>query len=431
MTAMETLLRSFIHFAGKQAVLQDCFLVGGAVRDMFLGRELSDYDLLLRRDARKYAEAFAAETGGRCIVLDELYGTMRVTHGGHYLDICLMQGAALEDDLANRDFTLNAMALPLGALHAPDRNEQIIDPCGGRDDLAQKRVRMVSADNLTKDPLRMLRAYRFAQELGFIIEGKTIETIRQHGPIIAHVAVERITDELRHVLLAATSYQTIRLMDRDRLLEQIFPDLITVGKIPRQKLLQSFGYLEHILNNPHLYFPGHAEAFSAYFRKPSRRMAMKLAVLFPSLASAEENAKRLRCSRAEIDYIAGMRRYADRFSDAMGAEKEERLKLVHTIGPGLYAQILYHICQECICQLADSLTVYYCREMLDLYHGEYQERAALLPLLTGDELMKALSLSPSPRVGKILTELEQMTLDGRISTKREALAAAQIVNAHF
>jgi len=428
---MKTLLRSFIHFADKQGILQDCFLVGGAVRDMLLGRELSDYDLMLRRDARKQTEAFAAAVGGRCIVLDELYGTMRVTHAGGYIDICCMQRASLEDDLASRDFTLNAMALPLGSLYAPDRNEQIIDLSDGRGDLARKCIRMVSADNLTKDPLRMLRAYRFAQELGFIIDGKTIETIRLHGPMIAHVAVERITDELRHILGAAASYQTIRLMDRDRLLEQIFPDIITVGKIQRQKLLQSFGYLEHILNNPDLYFFGHADSFSVYFQQPSRRISLKLAVMLPSLAAAEQNARRLRCSRAETECIAGMRRYADQFSDAMGAEKEERLKLLHTIGHGLYAQILYQICQECICQMADSLTVYYCREMLDLYHGEYQERAALLPLLTGDELMKALSLSPSPQVGKILSELEQMTLGGRISTKKEALAAAQIVNANF
>lgn len=428
---MQTLFQSFIRFAGEQALLQDCFLVGGAVRDMLLGRDLSDYDLLLRRDAREYAETFAAAVGGRCIVLDELYGTMRVTHAGGYIDICRMQGASLEVDLASRDFTLNAMALPLASLYAPDRNDQIIDPTDGRGDLARRCIRMVSADNLTKDPLRMLRAYRFAQELGFIIDGKTIETIRLHGPMIAHVAVERITDELRHILRAASSYQTIRLMDRDRLLEHIFPDIIAVGKIQRQKLLQSFGYLEHILNNPHLYFFSHADSFSVYFQQPSRRMALKLAVLLPSLAAAEQNARRLRCSGAETDCIAGMRRYADQFSDAMGAEKEERLKLLHTIGLGLYAQILYQICQECICQMADSLTVYYCREMLDLYHGEYQERAALLPLLTGDELMKALSLASSPRVGKILSELEQMTIDGRISTKKEALAAAQRVNANF
>jgi len=407
--------------------MQDCFLVGGAVRDMLLGRDLSDYDLLLRRDARRQAAAFAATVGGKCVVLDERFETMRVTHAGEYIDICRMQGASLNDDLAHRDFTLNAMALPLGSLSAPDRNEQIIDPCEGRDDLTRRCIRMVSSDNLAQDPLRMLRAYRFAQELGFTIDGKTIETIRQHAPMIAHVAVERITDELRHILGAAASYQTIRLMDRDRLLEQIFPDIIDQAKMQRQKNLQSLGYLEHILNNPELYFFVHADSFSVYFEQPSRRISLKLAVLLPSLAVAERNTERLRFSRAETECIAGIRRYADQFSDAMGAEKEDRLKLLHAIGPGLYAQILYQICQECICQMADSLTAYYCREMLDLYHGDYRERAALLPLLTGDELMKALSLSSSPRVGKILSELEQMTLDGRISTRDEALAAAEIL----
>lgn len=419
------LLHSFIRFAEEQRIIEDCFLVGGAVRDLLLGRPLSDYDLVLRHNAEHYAEAFAASIRGRCICLDETFGTMRITCTGAYIDLCRMQGTSIEEDLCNRDLTLNAMALPLALLHADDRTDHIIDPCGGRNDLMQKSIRMVSEENIVKDPLRQLRIYRFVQQLGFAPETQTINAVRRHAHLIETVAVERIADELRHILGAASSYPTVRLMDRDGILARILPEIAHEGKVQHQKRLQSFGYLEHLLNNPHLYFFEHAKKIAAYFQTTSRRITLKLAVLLPSPLIAMNAAERLRLSRDEISTIAALARNADRFSDSIGDSQGDCLKLLHTLGDNLYAVIMYQICQECICQMTDSPTIYHCREMLDLYHGNYQERAALLPILTGNDLIAMFGLSSSPRIGELLAELQHMTLDGRISTKHEAMEAAR------
>lgn len=417
----------FAAHAKHIGILHSCYVVGGAVRDLLMGRESPDFDIVIPADAPEAtAQGFAAAIDGRIVLLDEQFGIMRIAKDGRFIDLCAQHGATIEEDLRNRDLTINAMAQPLAARAHADGMTQIIDPCNGRTDLAAKMIRMVSETNFRKDPLRMLRAYRFALDLGFSIELQTVETIRTHRQLIETVAVERTADELRRILLTRSSYPVVKLMMRDGLLDHIVPELGELERVQRQKHLQSYGYLEHLLNSPQLFFFEHAGAVEAYFRDRTKMIALKLAALLPSLRSTLNAAGRLRLSGAEQNAIALIARNIDRFGEAIGSDKNERLLLLHELGDTLYALVMYLIYQECICQMADSPTIYYCREMLDLYHGDYKARAALLPLVTGNELMEALGIPPSPRVGEMLNRIQYLTLSGIFTTKDDALAAARI-----
>ncbi len=422
---MINLLQSFIKYAADQGLLQECYLVGGAVRDILLGRPISDYDIAIRQNAESHAQDFAASIGGKCIMLDAKFGTMRIMKERAYIDLCRMQGDDIAEDLGKRDITINAMALPIAVLNDPDPAQHLVDPFNGRHDHAWKTIRMISAQNLLSDPLRMLRVYRFAQSLNYTPEAHTLNVIRQHGARITDSAAERVADELRHILHGSTSYHTIKLMQRDGFMDHLFPELADTTKAQRQKQLQAYGYLEHILNNLPLYFFEHSPRMAAFFAEPDRTISMKLALLFPNPAAAESCAWRLRMSHREIEGIALLQHHFDDFSELLGAENSERLKFLHRVKETFYALVVFMICQECICQITDSPTIYYCREMLSLYHGEYQDRAKLLPLLTGTDLINELQLKPSPLFRSILDTVEMRVIDGSLHSRHEAIEAAR------
>lgn len=159
------------------------YLVGGAVRDLLLGRGRADIDLVVEGDAAVLAERLGAE-----VTSHERFGTAKVKLNGHEVDIAgarsesyprpgalpvVVGGAALEDDLRRRDFTINAMAIPL-------RGEpRLIDPHGGEADLATRQLRVLHDGSFVDDPTRALRAARYASRFGFGLEQRTAELIRE------------------------------------------------------------------------------------------------------------------------------------------------------------------------------------------------------------------------------------------------------------
>ena len=147
---------------------EDAWLVGGAVRDRLLGRATDDIDIALDGDPRPAARRIAKASGGAAFQLSDEFGGWRAVGPGHAwnVDVLPLRDGDLAADLAARDFTINAMAEPLGG-------GPVLDPHGGQEDLARRVVRMVSAQSLVEDPLRSLRAVRFAVELGLDIDPAT------------------------------------------------------------------------------------------------------------------------------------------------------------------------------------------------------------------------------------------------------------------
>lgn len=164
------------------------YLVGGTVRDLFLGRPEVDLDLAVEGDGLSFAGELARQLGGR-VVFHERFLTATVYWSGERVDVATtrrefyphpgslpeVEPADLEADLARRDFTVNAMALPL---NAGDLNA-IVDPFGGRLDLDKRILRVLHEDSFSDDPTRLLRGIRFASRLKFALEGKTYHLARQ------------------------------------------------------------------------------------------------------------------------------------------------------------------------------------------------------------------------------------------------------------
>ena len=165
-----------------------CLIVGGAIRDLLAGREPLDVDV-----AAPDAEAAARAIRPRAIRLGRGELTaFRVVADGRVYDVAEIEGD-VDRDLARRDFTIDAMAIDLAS-------GALLDPHGGRDDLARGIVRMVQAKNFDDDPLRLLKAVRMAVKYGFTIHEATAEAIRSRAAKIVEVAPERVTYELSIIL---------------------------------------------------------------------------------------------------------------------------------------------------------------------------------------------------------------------------------------
>jgi tRNA nucleotidyltransferase (CCA-adding enzyme) len=182
----------------RQAGGVPVYLVGGAVRDLLLGRGRADIDLVVEGDAAALAERLGAE-----VTSHERFGTAKVKLDGHEIDIAgarsesypqpgalpvVEPGADLAADLRRRDFTINAMAIPL------DREPRLIDPHGGEADLATRQLRVLHDDSFIDDPTRALRAARYASRFGFGLEERTAELIRETD--LSTVSVDRREAEL-------------------------------------------------------------------------------------------------------------------------------------------------------------------------------------------------------------------------------------------
>ena len=173
------------------------WLVGGAIRDELLGRDVLDVDIACA-EPEQAARAYGREARGAVFPLSERHGAWRVAFpGGRTVDFTPVQGGSIEADLGTRDFTVNAVARPLGG-------GGLVDPFGGRADLDDRRLRVVSARVFEDDPLRLLRAVRLEDELGFRLDEETERLLRNAAGLVTQSAGERILGELER--LSPTGY---------------------------------------------------------------------------------------------------------------------------------------------------------------------------------------------------------------------------------
>ena len=181
---MDDLIRTVL--AGQEA-----YVVGGAVRDRALGRPVVDIDVACR-DPAPAAAAYRHLAGGATFLLSERHGAWRVARpDGRTVDFTLLRGT-VEEDLAGRDFTINAIAVPI-------EERSSIDPFGGNADLEARTIRVVSDRVFTDDPLRLLRAVRLEDELGFRLDEAAEQLVRRDAALVTSPAGERILSELERL----------------------------------------------------------------------------------------------------------------------------------------------------------------------------------------------------------------------------------------
>lgn len=456
-------LRELSSHGGPRA-----WLVGGAVRDRLLDRqphEPLDYDLVVDGDARGLARALGRAAGGYVFQLSGEFGAWRVLDRGRcwQVDLTPLAGATLEQDLRQRDLTVNAMATELS-------DGGLIDPLGGAADLSSRRLRAVSQTAFSADPLRVLRMARLHAELGFEAEPATVALARGSAAALARVAPERIFQELRRLIVADAPISGLALMESSGATAQVLPELSALRGV-EQSAYHHLDVYEHTLETL-------ARAI-ALTRDPDEVFGEQAAgglrdVLNEPLADELTRAEALRFG-ALLHDVAKPRtrglmpdgRVAFREHDVVGAEQapailrrlhaSERLAihvgtltrwhlrlgfLVHE--RPLSRRAVYRYLRDCAPVEVDVTVLSVADRLATLGRGA--DRAVRLhldlarellpaalayraspprPPVRGDELARELGIERGPRLGALLADLTEAVYAGEIETREQAVAYAR------
>ncbi|MGB4971010.1 MAG: CCA tRNA nucleotidyltransferase, partial [Cyclobacteriaceae bacterium] len=240
------------------------YAVGGYVRDLILKRPSKDVDFVCVGSGIALAQEVARSLGGQRVTIFKNFGTARIDWDGFELEFVgarkesyredsrkpLVEDGTLEDDQNRRDFTINAMAIGLNK----DNWGTLIDPFDGMADIQKKIIRTPLAPEITfsDDPLRMMRAIRFAAQLNFDIEAATFEALGTNASRLKIVSMERIIDELNKIILTPTPSYGFKLLFQCGLLKEFFPEMVElhgVENIDNKGHKDNFYHTLQVLDN--------------------------------------------------------------------------------------------------------------------------------------------------------------------------------------
>lgn len=386
------------------------YLVGGAVRDALLNRrrEYLDLDFVLPIDAVNTAKKIANQYQAGFVLLDSDRQIARVVFKQATVDFAQQEGDSIETDLHRRDFTLNAIA------YNP-RTSEIIDPLQGYTDLQKGIIKMVSPANLQDDPLRLLRAYRQAAQLGFIIHADTRRTIRELASQIRRISPERVQAELAYLLNCSGGINWIIAAGEDGLLPVWFPNATP----QRLCLIAEVEYAASKLAETWPDFPNKLSKLVGDGLKISWLSMAKLASLLsfiPELAEIE--LLNLKYSRTEIRAATTLVKFLPQLQlvgkNPMSlSEQYFFFRGVGKVFPAL-----------AVLAVALGISIKAIAPLINRYFNPEDQVAHPVPLLTGTDLMRSLNLPSGPKVGQLLLNLGLARAEGKISTSAEALKLA-------
>lgn len=433
------------------------YVVGGTVRDYLMKKPCGDFDVTAA-EAPRIAHLFADHFKLNLIALDDTPGreTYRaIIDKDIHFDFCRMQGGSIENDLAQRDFTINAMAFTLENFIMGDM--QPIDLHGGQADIKNRLVRVLPGPIFKSDPLRMLRAFRFAATLDFNIERETLDKIAAASGDIKNVASERITYEL--LIYLGTNTQKMKTLISPALMESIIPEmsqldnaLITnTGVNARSFTDLVLKILEINISTPEKIFRNYCQDILNYLKIGHRRALIKMAGLIHGLDDSAGNklspaksrsaavpskiTKNLRMSNADAAFIDRTLFFqkralneADGFIDGnnfRGIYNFVRYSGEELIPAFLLASSIHKAEYGIEEKFNNSLYKIY-----NFYVNRYLPLRAKPSLLNGHDLEKIFNLKPSPRFRTILDAIDEAAVLEVIKTKTEAedLARAMIAD---
>ncbi len=404
------------------------YLVGGSVRDLLLKRRTTDFDFALAANAIRFAKAFAAHIRATCIVLEENPSTARViVKQDNFpdlsrlsMDFVQFRAESLADDLRLRDLTINAMAIVFEnvdalADHAHKSNFcRVIDPCGGMEDLETGLLRFPSDGVILADPIRLLRIYRFAAQLGFEISQNAIALIQKHQELLPSVAAERCRDEFMKILDVKKAHPYLQQMNAVGLLTQM---LTTVNRehIPWQSLksfeetpIPLYAYDEEINNYLQEELGGGVSRYSLV------KLSLLLGGNFANIG------ERLQLSRKATQFIEDIISKYEQFFKNPNRQltREEIICFLRTAAANWWGVLLYAAALHAI----DSAVI---KEIADTYYKHILPIRKQGRLVTGDDLIQIFHLKEGKQVGDLLEQIEERQFNGEIRTREEALAAVQ------
>jgi poly(A) polymerase len=428
------------RFADRQL-----YLVGGSLRDELLGRPSPDLDFATDgrpEDTRARVSGWADAIW----LVGEKYGTIGLSKDGVKIEITTFRTETYDGrdrhpdveftpdllaDLARRDFTINAMARNV-------HTSELVDPFGGQEDLTRRRLRFVGppAARIAEDPLRLLRAVRFAAQLGFQMDPETERAVGEHASAIARVSQERLRDELDAILVSDRPGSGFELLVRLGLAGHIVPEVEALD-MPREPDVKMKNLLEHTLD--------------AVNRVPADK-ALRWATLLHDIAkpltytrTAEEVhfyrheeigarlaagiLERLRQPRELCERAAKLVRHHLRIPSYSSEWTDAAVRrLMYDLGEDLEAAFQLARADIKASKLIPGSR--YVRRLGELdkrirAQGEAAELARMRPLLRGEEVMALLGVGPGPRIGEVHRFLLNEQIEGRIRTREEAEAAVR------
>jgi len=451
------------------------YLVGGFLRDTLLGRAAGDIDIAVKGNALLIGKKLVGALSGKFVLLDagNKIGRLIFPEAPDlYIDISSFS-RDIESDLARRDFTINAMAADLKYFRGRKIALPLLDPYQGALDLDRGIIRAVTGKSLTADPVRLLRAARFATELGFKIEPKTRQQIRKKAALLADVPGERVREELLKLLTASRGGQALQYLEELGILTVIFPELAASRGITQpaehhwdvfQHSLQTVSAVDYLLGCGKWDYDRlgilsevpWTDEIAARFEQPiaagsSRRALLKLAALLhdvskPQTKTVEPSGKmrflghhetgarltgeilsRLRFSVKEINLVTNVVKYHLR-PNQMGELPSRRAVYRFYRDAGEAAlDILYFSLADHLATRGPGLILpnwrLHAATVRHIMEESRRQQAAVKPrrLVDGNDLIKSFGLKPGPRLGKILRRVQEAQATGELTNRRAAL----------
>jgi poly(A) polymerase len=443
------------------------YLVGGTIRDIILNRSPQDLDFVIEGSGIDFARKFARKINGAFVLLSEEDDEARVVHapGELLFDFLGLGTKTLHEDLARRDFTINALAVDVDLLLQGSSlsetarafsvssvlersaSEPITDLFDGLAHLRQRLIVPVSDDSLKLDPLRLLRAFRFGLELDFRLDERILR--QAEGLSLRSVAPERIGYELLRIMEQPASFMYIELLVTLGFFHQIFPEAKELFGDTElfDHSLRTYKEIERILTNES-FFSNFTDESNSYFASlPRRRGLLKLAGLFHDVCKPDTEFS---TDAGEVHFYGhdslGARRVERMLKDRLRLSKKETTMVKTLVARHMHLHLLAtapvltdRAIRRFFMLLADEyfglmiltygdgyatagrtghLEVAISR-MLQLKHDD-DAKINVERLVTGDDLI-ALGLKPGPVFRPILQELEELQLEGKITTKEEGI----------
>ncbi len=397
--------------------------MGGALRDLLLGRRPKDLDFLAE-DPKMAAEEAARHLRGQAFPLDPARGQYRVVAGGMTLDLAPLEGP-LEEDLRGRDYRINALVLLKG---------RVFGLKGAEEDLSRKVLVPVREENLYQDHLRSLRGVRLAAELGLGLPQATRKALARHARFLLEnpqnlPAPERVKEEVEKLLLSPRAAWGFGMLERLGLLRVYFPELAYLVGLYQ-------GYVHHLEAWPHTLsvlhhllwlwpkapLPARLAALYHDSGKPLTRRFDPRVGRYRFLGHASVGAEVARAALEALRFPKGVQKEVQALVRAhmdRPPEEKEALRRFYFRRKDLLPALPYLMAAD---RLATATPPEEAYALLSAYREALAEPLPEKPLLSGEEVMALLGLPPGPGVGRALEALLLAQAEGRIRTPEEAQA---------
>ena len=441
------------------------WIVGGTVRDALLGRPVRDVDLAVAGDPEAAARAVADAVRGPVFSLSDEFSAWRAIarREGFVCDVSPLQGETIETDLANRDFTVNAMAVPLAG-------GDVLDPHGGAEDAGAGVLRLVGPNAYHHDKLRPLRLVRLSAELGMRPESDTARLTVEAAPRVKETSPERIYAELRRLLVTERAVEGVRLAERVGVLEAVLPEVAELRGVEQSHFhhLDVYGHtlevLEHLIEVEQrldelfgTVAPGVREVLTEPLADElSRREALRFGALLHDIGKPRTRGVRPdgrvtfighdSVGEEMVHSLCRRLRTSERFARYVGAVTRHHLVLGFLVHERPLPSRTVYRYLKATSPVEVEVTLLTCADRmatrgrnaeaaieahLDLARElmaaalEWRATGPPRPPLRGDELAAELGIAPGPELGELLSQLEEAAFTGEATTREEAVELAR------